>query len=197
MSRTSLDRRRRILAAALGCFDESGVEAASIAEICARSGASVGSVYHHFGNKDGIVRALLVEGLRSNMEHLRARLARVQRPREAVQTVVRSLIEWIVAHPDWARFIYANLGDAGHRNDPGLRAVNAEYARLIADHFGPHLRAGAFRHLPRECWASLVLGPAHDYARRWLKGQTTTPPSTHVEVFARAAWDAVRRPRAR
>src|SRR6266566_5134063 len=63
-SRRSAGRRSRILEAALACFNERGFTATTIEEICQRSGASVGSVYHHFGGKEGLAAALYVEGLR-------------------------------------------------------------------------------------------------------------------------------------
>lgn len=188
------DRRRRILSAALQCFNEHGVEAAAIGDICAGADASVGSVYHHFGNKEGIVQALLAEGLRSNMQFLEPNLRRARSARQGVHVVVHALIEWVAAHPDWARFIYANLGKSNRSANAALAAINAEYAQLIETFFAPHLKAGAFRRLPRECWAPLVLGPVHDYARRWLNGQVETDIAAHADVFADAAWNAVRNP---
>src|SRR5258708_15335979 len=60
-----IDRSRRadILGAALLAFTERGVAGASIEDIRRRCGASVGSIYHHFGGKDGIAGALYLEGL--------------------------------------------------------------------------------------------------------------------------------------
>lgn len=197
MAGKRLDRRRNILDAALQCFNEHGVEAAAIGDICTRADASVGSVYHHFGSKEGIVHALLAEGLRSNMQFLEPNLRRARSARQGVHAVIHSLVEWVAAHPDWARFIYANLGKSHGAGNTALAAVNAEYAQLIDAFFAPHLKAGAFRRLPRECWAPLVLGPVHDYARRWLNGQVKTAIAVHADVFADAAWNAVRHPEQR
>ncbi len=62
-------RRSEILGAALDAFAAHGVAGASIDEIRRRSGASVGSIYHHFpGGKDAIAGALYVEGLRDYQE---------------------------------------------------------------------------------------------------------------------------------
>lgn len=189
------ERRAEILAAALACFNEHGVEAAAIGDICARAGASIGSVYHHFGSKEGIAAALLVDGLRSNVEQLRQRLHGVRGARAGIRALVASLVDWVVAHPDWARFIYTvSPRSAGAAGAPGLSAVNEDYRQLLDDCFGAQLKAGALRRLPRECLPSLLLGPVHDYARRWLGGQVSTDPRELVEVFANAAWLAVRAP---
>src|SRR6266542_4093397 len=46
--------RQALLAGALEVFSNRGYEDASIAEIVERSGASVGSLYHHYGGKAGL-----------------------------------------------------------------------------------------------------------------------------------------------
>lgn len=51
---TTPARRATILKAALGCFIGQGVEATTIDDIRRASGSSIGSLYHHFGNKEGI-----------------------------------------------------------------------------------------------------------------------------------------------
>jgi AcrR family transcriptional regulator len=188
------DRRQRILEAALHCFSASGIEAASIADICERSGASVGSVYHRFGNKEGIVLVLLAEGLRANLEELRTRLPRCRTARDSVHQVVDALIDWITEHPDLARFIYAHLGQYGHLDCPQLRAVNDDHAQLLATILDPHRASGALRELPPAVWRSLALGPVHDYARRWLNAQVDQSPTLHRELFRECAWNALRAP---
>jgi len=50
--------RAALLAAARDVFVESGFAAANIADVVARAGASVGSLYHHFGGKADLYLAL-------------------------------------------------------------------------------------------------------------------------------------------
>ncbi|MES1944759.1 transcriptional regulator [Salinisphaera sp. PC39] len=196
MSRNTSERRDRILAAALQCFNEKGVEATGIGEICTRSGASIGSVYHHFGSKEGIAATLLAEGLRSNTHQLEERLERTRGAQPGIRAVVASLIDWIAAHPDWARFIYTvTHGSLNQAGGAELRTANDYHAQLIERHFGPHIKAGEFRRLPSECLASIVVGPVHDFARRWLGGQISGDIRDYINVFANTAWISVRNPR--
>jgi hypothetical protein len=46
--------------------------------------------------------------------------------------------------------------------------------------------------LPKESYAPLLTGAAHDYARRWLGGRVRKPIAELREVFAEAAWLALR-----
>lgn len=54
----SVSTREALLEAALEAFTDHGYANASIAEIVASSGASVGSLYHHFGGKSGLYLTL-------------------------------------------------------------------------------------------------------------------------------------------
>jgi AcrR family transcriptional regulator len=192
--RDSVDRRSAILMAALQCFNENGIEASPIDEIGRRAGASIGSIYHHFSSKEGIAIALLAEGMRSNAQQLEKRLRKVNTAQQGIKTVVASLIDWIAANPEWARFIYtvssSRLAQAGRAQ---LQEVNDYHAKVVGEFFNPHVQAGAFRRLPQDCLPSLILGPVHDYARRWLNGQVSSSITEHVNLFANAAWSAVRK----
>ncbi|HWY25901.1 MAG TPA: TetR/AcrR family transcriptional regulator, partial [Nevskia sp.] len=187
------DRREAILMAALDCFNRHGIEASSIGEIGRLAGASVGSIYHHFSSKEGIAIALLAEGLRNHVRQLEARLRKPGAAQQGVRTVVRCLIDWVAANPEWAGYIYnvssTRLMQAGQAQ---LQEVNDYYAAVMDAYFGPHLKAGAFRKLPKDCLPSLMLGPVHDYARRWLNGQVSSNIVEHAEVFAAAAWNNLR-----
>lgn len=50
--------QQRILDAATEVFGEKGFTAATIADVVARSGASIGSIYHHFGGKKELYLAI-------------------------------------------------------------------------------------------------------------------------------------------
>ena len=53
------ETRARLLEAAAELFAERGIEASSIDAVAALAGRTSGAVYDHFGNKDGLLRALL------------------------------------------------------------------------------------------------------------------------------------------
>ncbi|RYF60416.1 MAG: TetR/AcrR family transcriptional regulator, partial [Comamonadaceae bacterium] len=59
LSDAASSSRDVILTAAERLILEHGYQKASIAEICRRSGLPVGSVYHFFGSKAGILVAVL------------------------------------------------------------------------------------------------------------------------------------------
>ena len=74
-SSRSLQKKQQILQQALLCFSEHGVQGTTIDMIREATQTSVGSLYHHFGNKDAIAGALFIEGMRDFAELLKQYLA--------------------------------------------------------------------------------------------------------------------------
>ena len=58
MQRRAQDTRSALLAAAREIFTEVGYTEANVADVVARAGSSVGSMYHHFGGKADLFFAL-------------------------------------------------------------------------------------------------------------------------------------------
>jgi AcrR family transcriptional regulator len=72
----ALDRHEQILRAAMICFAKRGFHQASMHDISAEAGISVGLIYRYFENKDAVISAMADEHKREIHELLeRARLA--------------------------------------------------------------------------------------------------------------------------
>jgi len=56
------DKKEKILQAALELFAEEGFKPTSTSKIAKRAGVSEGLIFRHFGNKDGLLEAILLEG---------------------------------------------------------------------------------------------------------------------------------------
>lgn len=186
-------RKDDILQAALACFSESGVDATTIEMIRDRSGASIGSLYHHFGNRERIIGALYLEGIGQYAALLDAGLREGMSAEATVRLFVTCYIDWVVAHPDWARFILHNRGrvEAGEMGEQ-LREANRQQGRRIAELLAVHRQAGAFREMPFELFNSVVIGPTHDYVRNWLAGRTRVELADCRDLLAEIAWGSVR-----
>lgn len=59
---TTRDNRDQIIDAAGRLFGSRGYASVTISQICEASGLPVGSVYHYFGSKSGVLRAVLERG---------------------------------------------------------------------------------------------------------------------------------------
>ncbi|MFC5698330.1 TetR/AcrR family transcriptional regulator [Pseudomonas sp. GCM10022186] len=188
-------RKDDILQAALACFSEQGVDATTIEMIRDRSGASIGSLYHHFGNKERIIAALYLEGVSGYARLLEAGFAKVDSAEGCIKLLVACYVDWVLANPDWARFILHSRGrvEASELGEQ-LRETNRLHHGRIEELMRPYREAGAYREMPRDCFTSVVIGPVQDFTRNWLAGRTRTSLADCRELFMQVAWDAVRAP---
>ena len=188
-------RKDEILQAALTCFTDFGVDATTIEMIRDRSGASIGSLYHHFGNKERIIGALYLAGTAEYAALLAEGFAQADSAEACVKLLVTSYVDWVVANPDWARFILHSRGRV-EASEMGaeLREVNRVNFRRILDALAVYRAQGLFKAMPVDCFTSVVIGPTHDFARHWLAGRTQTSLAECRELLAQVAWDSVRAP---
>ncbi len=189
----SEERRREILMAALACFCEHGIAGATIDMIKERSGASVGSLYHHFGNKERIAVVLYTEGMKDHYSRLRYGLANTQSAEDGVKSIVSTFINWIADNPEWARFVFYSRSQVVQIDkDETIKQDNREHWEMLKEWFKPLVTSGAIKKLPPECYSSIIVGPAQDYARRWLSGRADTDIREYIDVFSDAAWLALK-----
>ena len=188
-------RKDEILQAALACFTDFGVDATTIEMIRDRSGASIGRLYHHFGNKERIIGALYLAGTAEYAALLAEGFAQADSAEACVKLLVTSYVDWVVANPDWARFILHSRGRV-EASEVGaeLREVNRVNFRRILDALAVYRAQGLFKAMPVDCFTSVVIGPTHDFARHWLAGRTQTSLAESRELLAQVAWDSVRAP---
>ena len=182
------DRRSAILAAALEVFTEKGIEAATIDDIRLRSGASVGSIYHHFGAKDGIAAALFSHTLDDYWAQLIAAVADKTDAREAIHALVNTHIRWIVVKPDAARFLFSRRQAVGAAHEQSVRQHTAEHFKQLLAVFKPWFKQGVLRHMLPELYVAILLGPAQELSRHWLGGRITLDPRDAIEELSAAAW---------
>jgi AcrR family transcriptional regulator len=192
MHAPALDRRAAILDAALAEFNAHGVAGASIEDVRRRSGASVGSIYHHFGGKDGIAGALYLEGLREYQEMFVAALARAESTRDGVEGAVHHHIRWVTGQPELARFLLL-VGDATvvGSTESALRQLNRGFFGEVRRWTRPRVEAGELRELSLELMTALWLGPTQELARVWLAGRMRTSLLEAAPALADAAWKSL------
>jgi AcrR family transcriptional regulator len=190
---TSSARRHQILAAALEVFTEQGVAGASIEEIRERSGASVGSIYHHFGGKDGIAGALYLEGLGDYQRGFLEILDRKQSTQEGIEGVVHHHLGWIVDQRDLARFLLLGR-DASVvvATEKPLRELNRRFFAAVGEWMRPRVACGELGQLGPELVTALWIGPSHELARHWLAQRSSASLQDAAAVLAEAAWRSLR-----
>lgn len=184
--------KRHILHGALACFNEQGLEPTTIDQIRVRCDTSVGNIYHHFGNKDGLIAALFFCAL-DDQARLRAHyLEQAQSAEDGVAALVYSYLDWVSAEPELARFQFqARSSVSKGPMAAELVERNRRRNRQLRDWLSHPSRQAALAQAPIELLPSLIIGQAESYCRAWLAGRVHTPPQHYRELLARAAWSSL------
>jgi AcrR family transcriptional regulator len=187
------ERRDAILDAARACFEEHGYAATTIELIAARSAASNGSIYHHFGSKDGILAALYGDAVTSYQDELLALLRSHDTDAEGgIRGAVEHHLAWVEANPRETRTLFEHrqtLERAGRADE--LRARNQPALREMRAWLGRHVAAGTVRDLGPAA-AAVWFGPAQLVARDWIARRLRGKPSALAPALAEAAWRSFR-----
>lgn len=91
-------RSRAILATASRLFAEKGYSQATTAEIAREAGVAEGTLYHHFGSKDGIFLTLFDETMEGFLSGIEEILAGGRTGREALSALVRFHFGYVSRH---------------------------------------------------------------------------------------------------
>lgn len=186
------EHKRQILRSALDCFNEFGIHATTIEAIRERAGSSIGSIYHHFGNKDGLVAALFFVALDDQLALTHARTQTVTSARDAIEALVTTYLEWVTQQPELARFAsQARASVASGSFSSQLMERNKQRYGELMKWLEKGVKDGSIRAMPRETYASLLIGQSDNYCRAWLSGRVKSKPTDFVDVFVDAAWRSV------
>ena len=181
--------RRSVLRQALALFNANGVDATTIDDLRRASGQSVGTIYHHFKNKEGLVAALFFVALDDQSRAIAEHIDGLDDGHAVIEALLECYTAWITAQPECAYFVFLardSVAQGPHGADLTERLI-ARY-RPIDDLLARDAKAGRILPLPVDLIPSLVLGAAEFYARGWLAGRRQATPASHAKRFATAAW---------
>jgi AcrR family transcriptional regulator len=132
----------RILRSALELFSSKGYDAASVREICEAAGITKPTLYHFYGSKEGVYRALVDGALDDFRRQVARALAGPGSARTRLKRVARTYFENARARHDLVRFIYALIHnppstapgtDFPRFYDALVRGIAAEVERGVAE----------------------------------------------------------------
>jgi AcrR family transcriptional regulator len=189
----SVARQELILSAALRLFVRNGFAGTSIEDIRRASGASVGSIYHHFGGKEEVAAELYVRALTGYQAGVLERLNANPRARLGIEWMVEHHLEWVEKHPDEARFLLAmRSAEVLLASKKRVRALNRAFFREVFGWLERQADTGQIRSVPRHLYFPLVIGPSQELAREWLEGRVEGSLQDSAPLLAEAAWNSIR-----
>lgn len=190
MKTVKQDTRGNLLNAALSVLAERGLDSFAVDAVVARSGISTGSLYHHFGGRQGLLAALFVEGVADHGRRALIAMESEASLEEGIRALVATYLTWISEQPVMARFLLSARGLVQSEAGPALKELNRDYFRRLRHWLEQWPETRALARQPVFALAQ-IYGPSEYLARLWLDGVLPGAPSDHAEGLARAATAAI------
>lgn len=183
--------REQVLETAIHLFTRRGYFNTSIPDIVRESGVSTGSIYHHFGDKEGIARALfdmLVERMETALNDIEAR-------HPTVEAQCRAVIELLFRITEEEPDVMAFMLFVKHREFlPGMAPVcSSRPFRHMREMVSRGMETGEIRTLDPMVAASSVFGGALRMINLRLDGILERPLQEYLDEIWQCAWQSVRR----
>ena len=166
-----------------------GVEAATIEQIREASGASSGSIYHHFGSKQAIEVALYVEGMEELAVVFREAMAAHTVLRDGIHAILERYFLWVAEHRDWALYLLrVATADVSAPDSAAIDEINRSIREGLNAWLRPFAERGEIVELPEELYSSLLFGASTHYARHWLVGRLKLDLVSAAKHLSEATW---------
>jgi AcrR family transcriptional regulator len=104
----------RILQKALELFSEKGYDATSVREICEAAGITKPTLYHFYGSKEGVYRAIVEGSLERFKADMIFALSGEGSLRGQLVRMARGYVDATLREPDLARFLMALIHNPPH-----------------------------------------------------------------------------------
>ncbi|WP_151827347.1 TetR/AcrR family transcriptional regulator [Acinetobacter oleivorans] len=184
--------KRQILLDALSCFLENGIETTSIEMIRSKSDSSVGAIYHHFKNKEGIVATLFFAALDDQAALRDEYLEGTKSLQEVLYAFIHSYVDWVSGQPEFAKFlISARFSVMQGEDQERLVQKNKLRNQKIFSEISKYAETEFLKSIPHELLLSLVIGSTENYCRAWLSQRVKSDPKVYKDILSKAAWDSL------
>lgn len=134
-----------ILDAAEKLMADNGYAATSISAICRDSGLPVGSVYHHFGSKAGILAAVMERGTVRFYASLAAMVRENASPEQRLEQYYAHAPELLVGNTPYFKILHASLAGTDSDLLKRVYASNEHVAVRLAETIEPVARRAGVR----------------------------------------------------
>ncbi len=183
------DTRFLVLDTALTLFTERGYFSTSVHDIGRESGVSIGSIYHHFGDKEGIAGALYSQ-LSGRMENLIGDICRRHTSaRDQAHELVVRLFELCETEPRAMEFmLYAKHREFLPNHGP---VCSSRPFELMRDIVRRGMEQGEIRLMDAMVASSSLFGGPLRMITARLDGIVERPLPTYLDAVWDCAWRAV------
>ena len=179
----------KILTAALDLFVDRGYHNVSIHEIQKTSAVSIGSIYNHFGGKEGVAKALYTHILNEIDELVDRIIQEVESPAEQCKEIIKQLFGHTETHRNIIAFVFHAKHNEFISDDPLI--CNASPFMKMKDIVNKGIECGEFIEIDSWVAMSSLFGGAIRMIQLRLDGLLEKPLLEYYDVVVRTAWEGL------
>ena len=184
-SKSSEEKRRQILAAAVRVFARQGFHACRVSDIADEAGVAYGLVYHYFRSKDEVLDTLFLERWNVMLELIREVDAELIPVRDKLRAIASFIVDSYAHDPDVMKVIIVEVTRAANSFGQTHLSEIREAYDLIAGIVGKAQAEGLFRpDIDARFAAMAFYGAIEQLLTGWIFG--LLPEGE--EQFERAKW---------
>jgi TetR/AcrR family transcriptional regulator len=191
--------RERLLAAAISLFSEQGYAATGTRAIAARAGCNVALISHYFGSKEGLLREVIVRGIATVGDELRALRAAPMSPEERLGRFVDFMVDHFDRSCQGMQIVSHQLAQAQSPFFAAILPKITENVELLTSMLEDAKGVGRLREVEPRTAAVLLMGMLQTYFTTYAVTSTLIGPRTpatiaelkrHItEIFVRGVLD--------
>lgn len=163
----------KILTAALELFVKKGYHTVSVHQIQSLANVSIGSIYNHFGGKEGVAKALYLHLCIEFDELVDDGIASSNSPREQCRKIIELMFEYTESHADIMAYLF-NIRHTEFLSDQLLLCEGAGFVK-IDQIIEAGIDAGEFRTMEPLVASSCIFGGAIRMVQLRLDGLIKQP----------------------
>lgn len=170
----SKDTRAKVIEAATELVIKIGHENVSMKDLVEKSGVSNGSIFHHFGSKDGVLEEIFVRERRAYLGYVaECILGHEGDPCDAMGEGARGAVLFTARDPQRHFRLISQFSHSEWlaQNRQMWADLAVEIEQPVMHWAMPHLAAGRLPMLPPAMIQSFMLGPAELLCHQWRNGR--------------------------
>lgn len=187
------DPKERILSTALELFVEKGYFNTNIPDISAASKCSIGSIYHHFVNKEEIATIIYHDCIQKFRSTINEVIDVNEEPKKVFKAIVIAFLYFVEQNKSMSKYLWLarhNEFLTGNIQKPtivGFDILGRQLTRIIKR----AISNGDIAPINAELIWTLVFGLPLSYVMDWLDGSVKILPSEIAPMLADASWVAL------
>ncbi len=175
-------KQKMILEAAERLFGRFGIAKTGVDEIASLARVAKGTIYNHFGSKEGVIRALISQKVAHFEGLLRTSLISMSDPLEKLKLALKDRVRFVTSNPYMAEFLKRD------RSDPEDGALFNELEKkgrsMIADILEDAQKKGVVSSLDRDRIASILIKALRGFERDGNgEGESLESRESDLDIF--------------